>query len=292
MKNTILIFIILFSSQLFAQTNVDNILTKLQTCDESTVLVAAHRGDWRNYPENSLEGINSAIEMGVDIVELDLQCTKDSVLILMHDNTLDRTTTGKGNVSKYTLDEIRKLNLRNGCAIKTIHKIPTLEEALLLVKGKILVNLDKADRYFDMVVPLLEKTGTMKGRKSVKEVKSLYGHYLRDVIYMPIVDLDNQNAEIEINKFVSDLSPVAFELLFEKDSNKLPYKIKETLKGKSLIWYNTLWNTMAGGHDDDMSLGNLEDGYGYLIDKLGCRIIQTDRPAYLLTYLRSRNLHK
>ena len=43
MKNTILIFIILFSSQLFAQTNVDNILTKLQTCDESTVLVAAHR---------------------------------------------------------------------------------------------------------------------------------------------------------------------------------------------------------------------------------------------------------
>ena len=39
-------------------------------------LVAAHRGDWRNYPENSLEGINSAIEMGVDIVELDLQCTK------------------------------------------------------------------------------------------------------------------------------------------------------------------------------------------------------------------------
>ena len=267
MKNTILIFIILFSSQLFAQTNVDNILTKLQTCDESTVLVAAHRGDWRNYPENSLEGINSAIEMGVDIVELDLQCTKDSVLILMHDNTLDRTTTGKGNVSKYTLDEIRKLNLRNGCAIKTIHKIPTLEEALLLVKGKILVNLDKADRYFDMVVPLLEKTGTtkqviMKGRKS------------------------------EINKFVSDLSPVAFELLFEKDSNKLPYKIKETLKGKSLIWYNTLWNTMAGGHDDDMSLGNLEDGYGYLIDKLGCRIIQTDRPAYLLTYLRSRNLHK
>ena len=297
MKNAVLIFIFLFSSQLFAQTNVDNILTKLKTCDESTVLVAAHRGDWRNYPENSLEGINSAIEMGVDIVELDLQCTKDSVLILMHDNTLDRTTTGKGNVSKYTLDEIRKLNLRNGCAIKTIHKIPTLEEALLLVKGKILVNLDKADRYFDMVVPLLEKTGTtkqviMKGRKSVKEVKSLYGHYLRDVIYMPIVDLDNQNAEIEINKFVSDLSPVAFELLFEKDSNKLPYKIKETLKGKSLIWYNTLWNTMAGGHDDDMSLGNLEDGYGYLIDKLGCRIIQTDRPAYLLTYLRSRNLHK
>ena len=81
MKNTILIFIILFSSQLFAQTNVDNILTKLQTCDESTVLVADHRGDRRNYPENSLEGINSAIEMGVDIVELDLQCTKDSVLI-------------------------------------------------------------------------------------------------------------------------------------------------------------------------------------------------------------------
>ena len=63
------------------------------------------------------------------------------------------------------------------------------------------------------------------------------------------------------------------------------------MKGKSLIWYNTLWDTMAGGHDDNMSLQDPNKGYGYLIDTLGARIIQTDRPQYLLDYLRSRNLH-
>ena len=63
------------------------------------------------------------------------------------------------------------------------------------------------------------------------------------------------------------------------------------LDGRALIWYNTLWDTMAGGHDDDKSLANPDDGYGYLIDNLGARILQTDRPQYLLDYLRSRNMH-
>ena len=85
-----------------------------------------------------------------------------------------------------------------------------------------------------------------------------------------------------------------FELLYKEDSNPLPKKLKETMQtmqGRSLIWYNTLWDTMAGGHDDDASLQDFNNGYGYLIDVLGARIIQTDRPQFLLDYLRSRNLH-
>ena len=49
---------------------------------------------------------------------------------------------------------------------------------------------------------------------------------------------------------------------------------------------------MAGGPDDDMSLQNPDEGYGYLIDTLGCRILQTDRPAYLLEYLRTKKMHE
>lgn len=260
------------------------------------VIVVAHRGDWRNFPENSLEAIDNAIKMGVDIVELDVKKTKDGELILMHDRTLDRTTTGKGLVSENTLSDIRKLNLRNGCNIRTIHKVPTLEEALLHAKGKIMINLDQADLYFDQIYELMKKTGTtkqiiMKGRRSVAEVKKQFGDYLEDVIYMPIVDLDASGAEKHIEAFIKDMSPVAFELLFVKDTNLLPKKFATTLNGRSLIWYNTLWDTMAGGHDDDMSLQNPDSGYGYLIDTLGCRIIQTDRPAYLLDYLRKRKLH-
>ncbi|RRN76817.1 glycerophosphodiester phosphodiesterase, partial [Pseudoxanthomonas sp. SGD-10] len=71
-----------------------------------------------------------------------------------------------------------------------------------------------------------------------------------------------------------------------------PKQVKELLKGKSLIWYNTLWDTMAGGHDDDMSLENPDKGYGYLINELNARIIQTDRPQYLIDYLKSKKAHR
>lgn len=293
---SLLLLILCVCQQLNAQDKAIIVRNKLLNRDNSTVLVTAHRGDWRYAPENSLPAIDNAINMGVDIVELDVQRTKDGHFILMHDAKLDRTSTGKGLVSEWTLDSIRVLNLKNGCNIKTKEVVPTLEEALLHMKGKILVNLDKADRYFDEIYPLLEKTGTtkqviMKGNKSAEEVKQQFGKYLDEVIYMPIVKLDRENAEEQIDLFMRDMNPVAFELLFESDTNPLPQKIKDKLSGKSLIWYNTLWDTTAGGHDDDMSLIDPDKGYGYLIDTLGARIIQTDRPGYLLEYLRNRNLH-
>ena len=68
--------------------------------------------------------------------------------------------------------------------------------------------------------------------------------------------------------------------------------MRKKLAGKSLLWYNTLWDTMAGGHDDDASLKDINNGWGYLVDKLGARIIQTDRPAMVLDYLRERKLHE
>jgi glycerophosphoryl diester phosphodiesterase len=295
-KTAIGLFLFIGACQFsFAQNKAMEIRNKLLKRDNSTVMVAAHRGDWRYAPENSLPAIENAIKMGVDIVELDVQRTKDGRFILMHDATLDRTTTGKGAIAEWTLDSIQTLRLKNGCAIKTKEKVPTLEDALLLMKGRILVNLDKADRYFDEIYPILEKTGTtkqviMKGGKSVEEVKSQFGKYLKDVIYMPIVHLDRENAEMQISLFVKDLNPVAFELLYIDDSHPLPKQVKSQLVGKSLLWYDTLWDTMAGGHDDDMSLENPDAGYGYLIDTLGARIIQTDRPALLLEYLNKRGL--
>lgn len=292
----ILLCAVFVALQFSAQNRVEQIREKLMSCNSGSVIVVAHRGDWRNFPENSLEAIDNAIKMGVDIVELDVKKTKDGELILMHDRTLNRTTTGKGLVSDNTLDDIRKLNLRNGCNIRTIHKVPTLEEALLHAKGKIMINLDQADLYFDQIYELMQKTGTtrqiiMKGRKPATEVKKQFGDYLKDVIYMPIINLDASGAEEQVEAFIKDMSPVALELLFVNDANPLPKKLAATLESRTLIWYNTLWDTMAGGHDDDMSLQDPDAGYGYLIDTLGCRIIQTDRPAYLLDYLRKRKLH-
>jgi glycerophosphoryl diester phosphodiesterase len=293
---TLICFLIVSLPFAFSQSRVDTLLQKLHNPAVNSVFVAAHRGDWRYAPENSLPAIENSIQMGVDIIELDVQRTQDGHFILMHDATLDRTTTGTGRIADWMLDSIQTLRLKNGCAIKTKEKVPTLEEALLLMKGRILVNLDKADRYFDEIYPLLEKTGTtkqiiMKGGKSAEEVKSQFGKYLDKVIYMPIVNLDKEDAEEQIERFISDLHPVAFELLFVSDSNSLPRQLKNKLGGRILVWYNTLWDTMAGGHDDDRSLENPDAGYGYLIDTLGAKMIQTDRPAYLIDYLKNRGLH-
>lgn len=279
------------------ENRAEGLRARLLAGDTTAVFVVAHRGDWRYAPENSVAAIEHSIAVGVDVVELDLQLTRDSVLIVMHDATLNRTTTGKGRVADWTLDSIRTLKLKNGCGIRTKHPVPTLEEVLLAAKGRVLVNLDKADRYFDLVVPVLERTGTtrqivMKGSKPADEVLALYGKYLDEVIYMPIVNLDNENAAELMQGYISDLKPAAYELLYARaEDTVLPLRMRDTLRGRALIWYNTLWDTVCGGHDDDLSLEDPDAAFGYLIDTLGARIIQTDRAEHLLNYLRRRGLH-
>ena len=279
-----------------AQTRADIIRTKLLTCDESSVIVVAHRADWRNFPENSLEAIQSSIDMGVDMLELDVQRTKDGVLMLMHDHDLGRMTNGTGNIAETTWEEISKLNLKDHKGELTNYKVAKLEDALLLCKDRIMINLDKADRYFDEVFALLDKTGTgnlivMKGGQPADQVKEKFGQYLDKVIYMPVVTINKEESEQAIHAFLEDMKPVAFELCYSNAESPVPAKMKTLLKGRSLIWYNTLWDWLCGGHHDDRAVEDLEGTYGYMIDSLGARILQTDRPQLMLEYLRSRNLH-
>jgi len=280
-----------------APDRADQLREKLTSRDTPYVFVAAHRADWRYAPENSLQAIEHAISIGVDILEVDVQRTADGVLILMHDETVDRATSGKGKISDLTLAEIRALTLRTGAGTRTKHKVPTLEEVLLAIKGRVLINLDKADRYFDEVAALLKKTGTtrqaiMKGGKSDAEVRKLYGKYLGEIIYMPVIDLDKKTARQTIDAFLANTKPYAFEFLYKTDANPLPKQLAGDLKGKSLIWYNTLWEGMAGNHEDECAITKTPAAaYGYLIDTLGARLIQTDRAEILLAYLRQRGLH-
>lgn len=135
-KIEILFLFICVSISLKAQS----VKQAFKTPASEAVMVVAHRADWRNAPENSLQAIQNCIEMGIDMVEIDLKKTKDGHLILMHDKTINRTTTGKGKASDYTLEELRRYHLRNGAGHKTRHVIPTFEEVMLLCKGKILVH--------------------------------------------------------------------------------------------------------------------------------------------------------
>ena len=116
MKRIIFLFLILATIMSCSQKVVDNktraerLRDRILQGDTTQVIVVAHRGDWRYAPENSIAAIEHSIAVGVDVVELDLQLTKDSVLIVMHDGTLNRTTTGKGNVKDWPLDSIKTLN--------------------------------------------------------------------------------------------------------------------------------------------------------------------------------------
>ena len=144
-----------------AQNRIAEIRENLLGNYSDRVLVVSHRADWRNAPENSLQGIQNCIDMGVDMVEIDLKKTKDGHLVVMHDKTINRTMTGKGNAEDYTLAELKAMRLKNGAGCKTRHQIPTLEEVMLLCKGKIMVNIDKGYDYFQEEHAVLEKTGTI-----------------------------------------------------------------------------------------------------------------------------------
>lgn len=138
---------------------------------DGRMMSAIHRNDHIYYPENSIEGIISCIQMGVDSLEIDVGKTKDGVLVLMHDSTLKRTTdweqkAGKNglpssnNLADWTLAELRQLCLKTNSGVQTDYLIPTMEEVLLVCKGHIWARLDKLN-VFDWnadVQPLIEKT--------------------------------------------------------------------------------------------------------------------------------------
>jgi glycerophosphoryl diester phosphodiesterase len=87
------------------------------------VAVIAHRGEHVECPENTMPGIEKAISLGCDFVEIDVRTTKDGRFVLMHDSTVDRTTDGKGAVADLTFREIRSLRSKGA-------RVPTLDEAL------------------------------------------------------------------------------------------------------------------------------------------------------------------
>lgn len=106
-------------------------------------MVSAHRGGpYPGFPENAIETFSNVLTYTPAIIELDVAMTKDSVLILMHDDDLERTTTGTGKVNEVTFEYIQSLFLEDNDGDLTDFKIPTLEEALKWSKGKALLTVD------------------------------------------------------------------------------------------------------------------------------------------------------
>ena len=275
------------------------VVAELRNPQSKNVLVICHRGDWRNYPENSIPAIESVIKMGADIVELDIALTSDSVLVLQHDRTIDRCTTGKGKIIDMTYEEIQKYYLKNahGARNSLDLKVPTLREALEVCKDRIVVNIDKGYDHYDMVLAIAEELGVaeqilIKGSKSLADVREKMAGNKQNLLYMPIITPSNAKSLALFNDYVADAEPqLAYEVCWGKMTPEVEDCMKRVVADGSKLWVNSLWNSLCGGLSDDVAYEtSAEEVYGKLVD-MGATMIQTDRPELLLDYLRSRGLH-
>ena len=106
-------------------------------------LVYAHRGASGNAPENTIDAFLLAIAQGSDGIEIDVHLSKDQVPVVMHDETLDRTSNGKGFIKDFTFEELRKLDCNNHMLMPKRCKIPSLQEVVSLCKkNNILLNIE------------------------------------------------------------------------------------------------------------------------------------------------------
>lgn len=279
------------------QLRTDKIISEINNPNSKNVLVVVHRGDWRNHPENSLAAIQSAIDMKADVVEVDLKLTKDSILVLCHDQTIDRTTNGTGKVGDFTLDSLKSFKLKFADGTISDQTIPTLEEALLVAKDQIVVNLDHAYWLYDQALAVTEKLGVtnqilMKGASSKSVVEEKLAQYENNFMYMPIVNICTEPGKELFDSYISDENqPVAYEVCWPKMDDSVKQSMAQIIEKGSKLWVNTLWPSLNGGLCDEAAKDNPELIYGQIVE-LGATMVQTDRPALLIEYLRTQGLHE
>lgn len=245
-----------------------------------TVLVAAHRGGHIQVPENSLASIDEAIKAGAHIVELDVRQTKDSVLVLMHDKTLERTTTGEGAVLDYTYEELKAMRLTHRGEV-TAHVIPTLEEALLRAKDDILVDIDfKAD-------------GMQVRFDAYRQIAALGMErqvlfFLYDYTEMPVLHAFNPRIKIMPRAYnVEQLQEIVESGLTDIIHIDASYYdddvIREMTQSKGIrIWANAL------GDADLQAAGNGGNYQAFFDQMKHINVVQTDYPELMMTFLGQR----
>ena len=279
-----------------AANKAEAVAAALKDPKSEYMVVVSHRGDWRNYPENSLPAIESVIRMGVDMMELDVKKTKDGVLVLMHDGTLDRTTTGHGKVSDYTYEEILRFNLKRGHGIDIPGlKVPTLRQALEVCKDRITVNVDQGYEYYDEVLAIAEELGVtdqilIKGGYPWPDVQKKLAQHPRNLMYMPVVGNVQGGESDQFKSYITAKKPqMAYELCFNELNDNVKDAARKVLASGSKVWVNTIWGSLCGEHDDDKAFGAADPDavYGPILD-LGTSIIQTDRPEFLIRYLEKK----
>ncbi|QPH39306.1 glycerophosphodiester phosphodiesterase family protein [Pedobacter endophyticus] len=273
---------------------------QLKHPENGNILISAHRGDWRNAPENSLQSLEFGIQKGFDIIECDLKRTKDGALIIMHDKTIDRTTTGKGKPEEYTLAQLKQFKLTNATGHPTNHTIPTLEEYLISAKARAILCIDKGFEYFDQAMELVNKRD-MKSQIiynvpaiTLDSLQSLQLKHLDSDLMLNILGFPTDVSKArQLSQTYIDRKNAIMHPTFKSDTIAFVKWVPTVKADGHHLWLNALWPEHNGGHDDDKAVeeNKPDEAWGWLIAH-GATIIQTDRPKELLQYLREKRLHR
>lgn len=272
----------------------------LRSVPRGRVLVAAHRGDWHYMPENSLAGFKLAMDSGVDILETDVRLSSDSVLVIMHDYTLERTTTGSGRVEETSYQTIRSLRLKNAQGSRTEHPIPTLEQVLDLCKGRMLVYFDKAhqdpkgmseDYKVRRILSLLREKGMLEQGVfvlpwSYDKAKRIFGDDLERVNYIPVVSSQIEGLDGYVSEWIEKLHPVAFQFRIAVGEADVYAQLPKVRASGSRCFVAATWHQHTMGHDDQISLTDPSKGWGWLMAE-GFDIIETNYYKELIHYAQS-----
>lgn len=122
--------------------------------DFPTPLFIAHRGLSAHYPENTLAAFKGAIDAGAQMIEMDVSLSKDRQLVVIHDQTVDRTTNGTGAVNSLTLKQLSRLDAGSWFDPRfKAERLPTLAQVLEAVKGRLLVNIEIKPEAFEAQGP-------------------------------------------------------------------------------------------------------------------------------------------
>lgn len=273
---------------------------------DGEIMVVAHRTCWHQRAENSIAGIEACIAMGVDMIEIDVRKTRDGVLVLLHDDTLDRTTNGHGVLSQMDYADLADLYLKSELggeeAALTEYKIPTLAEALEAARGHILINLDIKDGVHDQALALAREMGVddqilIKASLNPADPAMSFAHNLGRALFMPIIGecfgpFTNREREycpespaVALAAF-EPFAPVAYEIVYESENALVGYEAASQAYNRR-VWVNTLSPNHAAGLVDSDALNDPEAVWGHILAQ-GADIIQTDEPAALKAYLASQ----